>query len=63
MQFPVPWHRVFIWVCVISNTLLATWCTIAVFIQCLPVEKVWDFTVPGNCWLDFAKVGLTTSGT
>ncbi|KAI5459432.1 hypothetical protein BGZ63DRAFT_361102 [Mariannaea sp. PMI_226] len=54
-------HRVFIWACIISNTLLATWCTIAVFIQCIPVESVWNPNIKGNCWLDFAKVGLTTS--
>ncbi|CAM1511889.1 Fc.00g094020.m01.CDS01 [Cosmosporella sp. VM-42] len=54
-------HRIFIWICVITNSLLASWCTISIFIQCVPVAKVWDNTVPGSCWLDFAKVGITTS--
>jgi hypothetical protein len=57
------WHKVFIWFLLISNSIMATWCTIAIFIQCVPVEKVWNFMAEGSCWLDFAKVGITTSGT
>lgn len=55
------WHKVLIWLCIISNAALATWGSIAVFIQCTPVEKVWDFSVPGECWLDFASIGLVVS--
>jgi hypothetical protein len=55
------WHKVMIWLCIISNTLLATFGTIAVFIQCTPVQKFWDFAVPGECWLDFASIGLVVS--
>ncbi|KAK7421449.1 hypothetical protein QQX98_002147 [Neonectria punicea] len=54
-------HRIFIWICAVTNLLLVTWCTIAVFIQCIPIEKVWNNDVPGTCWLDFAKVGIATS--
>lgn len=56
------WHKFFVWFCLITNSALATFCTIAVFIQCLPIQAVWDFSVKGNCWLDFQKVGVTTSG-
>jgi hypothetical protein len=52
-----------IWLCIISNAALAIWGTIAVFIQCTPVTKVWNFAVPGECWLDFATTGLVVSGT
>ncbi|KAF4988167.1 hypothetical protein FDECE_15164 [Fusarium decemcellulare] len=54
-------HRIFIWGCIITNTLLALWCTIAVFIQCIPIIKVWDQSVPRECWLDFVKVGIACS--
>ena len=57
------WHKVFVWFCLITTALISTFATIAVFIQCLPVEAVWDFNVKGNCWLDFPKIGMTTSGT
>ena len=56
------WHKVLIWICIITNTGLAVFGTIAVFIQCTPVEKVWNFMVPGECWLDFATIGLVVSG-
>ncbi|SPO06361.1 related to integral membrane protein pth11 [Cephalotrichum gorgonifer] len=55
------WHCLFIWAVVVSTCLIVTWCTIAIFIQCTPVEKVWNFEVPGKCWLDFSTIGLATS--
>lgn len=58
-----PWQKAFIWFCIVSNTILASWATIAIFIQCTPIEKVWDISVEGDCWLDFAKIGLVCSGT
>lgn len=58
------WHKALIWCCIVTTTLLTTWGTIAIFIQCTPVEKVWNFQgVDGVCWLDFAKIGLVVSGT
>jgi hypothetical protein len=57
------WHKGVVWFILITNTIMATWTTIAVLIQCVPIERVWDISVPGNCWLDFAKVGITCSGT
>jgi hypothetical protein len=56
------YHRVFVWACIITNSLLATWCTIAVFIQCIPVQSIWNPEIQGNCWLDFTTVGIVTSG-
>jgi hypothetical protein len=55
------WHKIFVWFCFSTTALLTTWCTIAVFIQCIPIEKTWDVAVDGVCWLDFAKVGIVTS--
>ncbi|CAM1504640.1 Fc.00g022310.m01.CDS01 [Cosmosporella sp. VM-42] len=54
-------YKVLIWFCIISNAILVAWTTIAIFIQCIPSEKIWDSTVSGNCWLDFFKVGITAS--
>lgn len=56
------WHRWAVWFCIGTNGIMATWCTIAVFIQCLPIQKTWNRLLPGNCWLDFTTVGIVTSG-
>lgn len=56
------WHRVFIWFCVVTNSIMATLLTVAVFVQCIPVESVWNFDIKGNCWLDFTTAGITVSG-
>lgn len=55
------WHKIFIWFCFITTSIIVIWCTISIFIQCIPVEAVWNPNVVGNCWLDFAKIGLATS--
>uniref|UniRef100_A0A8H7NEJ2 Rhodopsin domain-containing protein n=1 Tax=Bionectria ochroleuca TaxID=29856 RepID=A0A8H7NEJ2_BIOOC len=55
------WHKVYIWFCFVTNSIIATWCTIAVFIHCTPVDKIWNPNVEGHCWLDLAKVALATS--
>ena len=55
------WHKTFIWFILITNSIIATFCTIAVFIQCIPIAAVWNYEVQGNCWLDFTTVGITTS--
>lgn len=55
------WHKMYIWFCIVTNSLLASWCTLAIFVQCMPVHKVWDPMHDGECWLDFTKVGLVTS--
>lgn len=57
-----PWHRVVIWFILVTNSIMATFLTIAVFIQCIPVQSVWDRSVEGNCWLDFTTTGITVSG-
>ena len=56
------WHRIFVWFCVVTNAIMATFLTIAVFIQCIPVESVWRSDIQGNCWLDFTTAGITVSG-
>lgn len=57
------WHKAVIWFVLGTNSILVIWCTVAIFIQCVPVQMVWGATTEGHCWLDFAKIGLATSGT
>lgn len=48
-----------IWFFVAATTFITIFSCIVVVIQCLPVEKTWNPTAEGYCWLDFAKVGLS----
>jgi hypothetical protein len=56
------WHKALIWLCVITNSIVATFGTIAVFVQCTPVQRTWDISVAGKCTLDFPTIGLFISG-
>ncbi|KAF9891586.1 hypothetical protein FE257_003597 [Aspergillus nanangensis] len=49
----------FIWGCLATTVFITLFASICVVIQCLPVQKTWNPTVEGNCWLDFSKVGFT----
>ncbi|KLU90385.1 hypothetical protein MAPG_09347 [Magnaporthiopsis poae ATCC 64411] len=54
-------HKVFVWACIITNSAVATLCTVAVLAQCRPMQAIWDVRVKGECNLDFPSIGLTTS--
>ncbi|KAE8379345.1 hypothetical protein BDV26DRAFT_169916 [Aspergillus bertholletiae] len=49
----------FIWGCLAITTVITLFASITVVIQCFPVEKTWNPTVEGTCWLDFSNVGYT----
>ncbi|KAJ5577303.1 hypothetical protein N7535_004229, partial [Penicillium sp. DV-2018c] len=49
----------FIWVFLAITAFITTFASITVIVQCIPVERSWNRTVPGHCWLDFSKVGYT----
>lgn len=49
----------FIWGCLITTVIITLFASISVVVQCVPVEKIWNPTVEGNCWLDFSKIGYT----
>ncbi|RYP18470.1 hypothetical protein DL765_003924 [Monosporascus sp. GIB2] len=49
-----------IWFLIVSTVFIMLFASIGIVIQCLPVEKSWNPTVEGECWLDFPKVGLFT---
>ncbi|CAL5873401.1 uncharacterized protein PFLUO_LOCUS7680 [Penicillium psychrofluorescens] len=49
----------FIWGFLAATVFITLFASITVVIQCLPVQKTWNPTVKGTCWLDFSKVGFT----
>ncbi|KAF4769675.1 hypothetical protein N7455_006140 [Penicillium solitum] len=52
-------QRVIIWACLAITAFITLFASITVIVQCIPVEKSWNPTTPGHCWLDFSKVGYT----
>lgn len=54
--------RVQIWIiriCLVITVLITTFASACVIVQCIPVEKSWNPTVKGTCWIDFSKVGYS----
>lgn len=41
------------------TVFITLFASITVVVQCIPVQKTWNPTLEGTCWLDFSKVGLT----
>lgn len=52
-------QRAFIYVFLGLTAFITLFASITVVVQCIPVQKTWNPTLPGTCWLDFSKVGLT----
>jgi hypothetical protein len=55
-------NRIQIWfirVCLGITAFITLFASITVIVQCTPVERSWNPTVKGTCWLDFSKVGYT----
>ncbi|KAH9886350.1 hypothetical protein F4778DRAFT_477734 [Xylariomycetidae sp. FL2044] len=48
-----------IWFCIFGTTVITLFACIGVVVQCIPVQKTWNPTLDGYCWLDFPKLGLT----
>jgi len=42
--------KVFIWFLIISGNLLIGLTSLFLWVQCTPVQKSWDVSVPGTCW-------------
>lgn len=49
----------FIWACITITTIITVFATLMCILQCIPVEKSWNPSAPGTCWIDFFKVGYT----
>ncbi|KAF2179193.1 hypothetical protein K469DRAFT_674553 [Zopfia rhizophila CBS 207.26] len=53
------WHVAILWFCITSTTILCIITTTLLFLQCKPMEFLWDRTISGGyCWLNFTIVGL-----
>jgi hypothetical protein len=44
------WHRVSVWVCIVTVNLVMWICALTFFIGCDPIEKKFDYSVQGTCW-------------
>ncbi|CAI6334873.1 unnamed protein product [Periconia digitata] len=54
------WHKIVLWLCIVSTTTLCVITTILLFVQCKPTAFLWDRSIEGGvCWLNFTVVGLT----
>ncbi|KAG4434501.1 hypothetical protein IFR05_010006 [Cadophora sp. M221] len=47
---PDTWQRVAIWFIIISTNTIMGISGISVYVQCSPIERVWNRTIPGTCW-------------
>ncbi|KAK3331775.1 hypothetical protein B0T19DRAFT_380295 [Cercophora scortea] len=54
-----PVQKAFIWACLGITVFITLFASVTVVVQCIPIQKTWNPTLPGTCWLDFSKVGLT----
>ncbi|KAJ6016242.1 hypothetical protein N7540_010833 [Penicillium herquei] len=52
-------HIWVIWVCLFITAVLTLFASITVIVQCVPVQKSWNPSTPGHCWLNFSNVGYT----
>ncbi|KAM5355043.1 hypothetical protein ACJ41O_001689 [Fusarium nematophilum] len=44
------WHRLLLWFIIITVNIVMWLCGLFSFIQCSPVEKLWDLSMEGTCW-------------
>jgi hypothetical protein len=44
------WHKVLLWVCIVTVNLVMWICGLTFFVSCTPIEKKWNPMVPGTCW-------------
>ncbi|KAJ5109346.1 hypothetical protein N7456_006021 [Penicillium angulare] len=64
--FPTHRMRVVCWVMITILALYGTWAVISAFLNCIPVAKFWDDSIPGFClskpglWFSNASMHITT---
>ncbi|CAI4215808.1 unnamed protein product [Parascedosporium putredinis] len=52
-------QSIVIWAFLVGTVFITLFSSITVVVQCIPVQRTWNPTVEGTCWLDFSKVGWT----
>ncbi|KAK7975372.1 hypothetical protein PG989_013835 [Apiospora arundinis] len=57
------WQRVLTIFIIVSIAVLMSGIIVLTYIQCIPIQKHWDYKVPGNCWPPYivAKFGIAAS--
>ncbi|OIW27623.1 hypothetical protein CONLIGDRAFT_441448 [Coniochaeta ligniaria NRRL 30616] len=50
LRFSQHWKRRFVWFCIITVNLFLGLSALFTYVQCTPIKKLWDSTVPGHCW-------------
>ncbi|KAJ5831919.1 Integral membrane protein [Penicillium riverlandense] len=64
--FPTHRMRVICWVMIAILAIYGTWAVISAFLNCVPVAKFWDDSIPGFClskpglWFSNASMHITT---
>ncbi|CAL5871356.1 uncharacterized protein PFLUO_LOCUS5606 [Penicillium psychrofluorescens] len=64
--FPTHRMRVICWVMIAILGIYGTWAVISAFLNCVPVAKFWDSSIPGFClskpglWFSNASMHITT---
>jgi hypothetical protein len=44
------WHKWTIWFVLVTHNVTMWAAGIIMFVQCSPVEKLWNIALPGTCW-------------
>jgi hypothetical protein len=50
LRFTEKWKRYLVWFCIITINLFLGLSGIFTYVQCTPVRRLWDSSVPGHCW-------------
>ncbi|KAJ5759854.1 hypothetical protein N7520_007010 [Penicillium odoratum] len=64
--FPTRRMRIVCWIMIIILATYGTWAVISAFLNCIPVAKFWDDSIPGFClskpglWFSNASMHITT---
>ena len=64
--FPTRRMRIVSWTMIAILATYGTWCVISAFLNCIPVAKFWDPTIPGHClsskglWFSNAGMHIAT---
>jgi hypothetical protein len=50
LRFTDGWMRKLVWFVIGSVNLFLGLSALFTYVQCSPIKKLWDFSVPGECW-------------
>ncbi|KAH8894648.1 hypothetical protein GQ53DRAFT_716373 [Thozetella sp. PMI_491] len=50
LRFTDGWMRKTVWITIVTVNLFLGLSAVFTYVQCTPVQRLWDFSVPGKCW-------------